>query len=202
MDEFKNTGIKFCIFNNNNIKLSCYNSYLSCGGNFGLNQMSFCHLSPNSLSTVAPQHVAAPRLMMKIMMTGQEKQIKGVQLPVKKCKMRVVEIVAYMWASEWLFANNWCDPSFLLSLSLMRANVTESVPITDVPPGTPTPLPCSTHSNAICHLPPPFLASWGSQKKEYGFALHVLSLLILEVHDQKEIKWNSSNTRKMENTQI
>ena len=129
--------------------------------------MSFCHLSPNSLSTVAPQHVAAPRLMMKIMMTGQEKQIKGLQLSVKKCKMSVVEIVAYMWASEWLFANNWCDPSFLLSLSLMRANVTESVPITDVPPGTPTPLPCSTHSNAICHLPPPFLASWGSQKKAY-----------------------------------
>ena len=92
MDEFKNAGIKFCIFNNNNIKLSCYNSYLSCGGNFGLNQMSFCHLSPNSLSTVAPQHVAAPRLMMKIMMTGQEKLIMGVQLSVKKCKMSVVVI--------------------------------------------------------------------------------------------------------------
>ena len=69
---------------------------MSCGGNFGLNQMSFCHLSPNSLSTVAPQHVAAPRLMMKTMMTGQEKQIKGLQLSVKKCKMSVVEIVAYM----------------------------------------------------------------------------------------------------------
>ena len=160
---------------------------------------SLSQLSVNS----CPQHVAAPRLMMKIMMTGQEKQIKGLQLSVKKCTMSVVEIVAYMWASEWLFANNWCDPSFLLSLSLMRANVTESVPITDVPPGTPTNPPlCSTHSNAICHLPPPFLASWGSQKKEYGFALHVLSLHILEVHDQKEIKWNSSNTRKMENTQI
>ena len=165
--------------------------------------MSFCHLSPNSLSTVAPQHVAAPRLMMKIMMTGQEKQIKGVQLPVKKCKMRVVEIVAYMWASEWLFANNWCDPSFLLSLSLSLCECDWVCANNWCAPRDPNPpLPCSTHSNAICHLPPPFLASWGSQKKEYGFALHVLSLLILEVHDQKEIKWNSSNTRRFASLQV
>ena len=54
---------------------------MSCGGNFGLNQMSFCHLSPNSLSTVAPQHVVAPRLMIKIMMIGQEKQKMAIILP-------------------------------------------------------------------------------------------------------------------------
>ena len=135
--------------------------------------MSFCHLSPNSLSTVAPQHVAAPRLMMKIMMTGQEKQIKGLQLSVKKCTKNVVEIVAYMWAGEWLFANNWCDPSFLV----MRANVTESVPITDVPPGTPTNPPALLNPLQRNLSPPTTLSCFLGVSKERKWLRIACSLL-------------------------